>query len=315
MVDRWMEWVNRWDVDELQALKRQEELGELNFASVVDKLELVRRWIAAVGQEPIEELPSPIVNEVDQRLKQIDTVLETMKAFSLTQDQAASQRQSIESQIVSQKEWFAQNVRPHIRGAVVDVAETRGQLDALLKEANEAADEVQGLVASLRQTAGESGADTLSSYYQQQAKRYADQAENFFKVSVALLIITALVGAVGLVGIPPDFQDSDLASTIPELVSRLFFVGLSSYALSFAVKTYRTNKHLEVVNLEKRNALNTFPLLTEAAPSEQIRDVVAAELSRFIFSGSESGFIQDAKERTVIENVGGLNGLLRLPQS
>jgi hypothetical protein len=97
---------------------------------------------------------------------------------------------------------------------------------------------------------------------------------------------------------------------VRDLVIRLFFLGILSYALAFCVRNYRVNKHLEVVNQQKTNALDTYPLLTEAAISDTARDLIAAELVRTVFEPGDTGYLGEDQERTVIDNQAGLLGAI-----
>jgi len=94
------------------------------------------------------------------------------------------------------------------------------------------------------------------------------------------------------------------------LVVRLFFVGIATYALTFCVRGYRIGKHLQVVNEQKRNALDTYSLFTAAITSDTLRDVVTAELVKAVFASSDTGYLSETQDRTVVENQG--SGILSL---
>jgi hypothetical protein len=96
-------------------------------------------------------------------------------------------------------------------------------------------------------------------------------------------------------------------------VIRLVLLGIGSFLIALLARNYRVNKHLQVVNETKRNALNTFVLFSETAATDETRAVITAELVRAVFLPGDSGYLGEANEKTIIESAPAMTAFLRPP--
>jgi hypothetical protein len=290
-----------WLSDEqLEALRRESELGELNFTEVVKRLRVIREIAQALEQEDPLELRSTLLDEAGNQLRGLEPLLEQMRSFTLAQDQAASQHGSIASQIEQVRDWFAREVRPNLRGADVDSSAAK----TAVQEAENSATRIREMLARLRAEAGEAGAGKLSAFYSNQGKGHAGQARWF-------LIGTGVsVGVIVLVGLwlfvwnplPVGADNGQWQEFLRGLVERLFFLGVVAWVLAFLSRNYRVTKHLQIVNEQKSNALDTYPLFIEAAPTPDTQNIITAELAKGVLNAGDTGFLSLKEERSIIEN-------------
>jgi hypothetical protein len=296
-------------------LPREKELGELNFANTAGEIKQVIRLLTALAEEPWDELAETTKNDVWQQLNTLTAAAGGIRAFSLTQDNAINQHTALKNQVHGVAEWFRLNVRPHLRAHVIEVSGQSAELAQAVEEARRATSEIEEMLTRLRRSVGEAGASRLSAYYNAQASDHRRQATAYLKWSAAPIAMLVLVAVILFVYIPPDVDTAASSTTqwvelVRALFIRLLLIGLATFALNFVARNYRINKHLQVVNEQKRNALDTFGLFAEAAPTEEARDVVVAELVRAVFSASETGFLAESGDRTVVESQSALLGLL-----
>jgi hypothetical protein len=239
-----------------------------------------------------------------------------MRDFTLAQDQAQTQRNQIEAEVEGIREWLAGNVRPHLRGAEVDSSAVRGESQAALREAKKGAAQIEEIVREVRKLSGEAAGTQMSGHYGAQAGKHTTQAWVSLTAVVVCLIALLFVGLYLFVWNPPPVGDGSArwGEFVRGIIVRLFFLGLIGYALAFAGRIYRASRHLEVVNEQKRSALNTYVLFTQAAPSAEVQNIVTAEIARAVFSIPDTGFLRADQERTVIEQPALLTAL-RTPPS
>lgn len=150
-------------------------------------------------------------------------------------------------------------------------------------------------------------------YYNTQSEGHWGEAKNFLIASMVLAAATVGLGIWLFSTLHVDLNaraGTEWAEFTRSLVVRLFFVGIATYALTFCVRGYRIGKHLQVVNEQKRNALDTYSLFTAAITSDTLRDVVTAELVKAVFASSDTGYLSETQDRTVVENQG--SGILSL---
>jgi hypothetical protein len=297
----------------LDALPRVKELGELNFKEAADKIRVIRSIALSFARQNEAQLPASMISQTASQLEQLIPLIQQMESFTLNQDNSASQHQSLNTQIESLREWFATYVRPHIQGEVIETGAKIAEADDLLTKARESELEADGLLTRVRRLAGEAGAGQLSSYYAQQAEAHSKRAKGFLVAAiVGVLFTTGLaVGLFATVKVDLRAQGStQWAELVRSIVARIFFLGLTTYGVTFLVRNYRINMHLQVVNEQKRNALDTYGLFAEAATSAEARDIISAELVKAVFASAETGFLGDGQDRTIVEGQTGLVSLL-----
>lgn len=289
----------------------------MNFEEVVPKFQLIRKTIRAYFAQEPSEISMVVAREIDQRCADMQVLLGQIQAYTLT-DNAPQTRNGLLSTVEVHREYFVVTVRPLIRSDVVAVQAARLEASALTGELAQSLSDAEEILSRLRETSGREGAGQLSGHYREQAKNHADTGRNYLVATGVLAVVTIVGAAVMFDSLKVDLDAKDSATQWAELVRsivvRLFFLGLAAWAINFAVRNYRTNMHLSVVNTQKRNALDTYLLFVGAVASENERDLVTAELVRAVFSTSDSGFLGVADDKTIIENQSMLGLLMSRPK-
>ncbi|MTD53866.1 hypothetical protein [Amycolatopsis pithecellobii] len=128
---------------------------------------------------------------------------------------------------------------------------------------------------------------------------------------LAIALVAAIVIAfyVSPPSITPSSTSSNLASFIRDALARVLALLVVTAAVTFCTKNYRINKHLEVVNRTRYNALETASLYVVGV-TDDARNIVVSELVRSVFSPGDTGYMNSDKEQTIIENPGSLVGIL-----
>lgn len=79
----------------------------------------------------------------------------------------------------------------------------------------------------------------------------------------------------------------------PLLITRLLLISLFLYIVSFSLRQYSINRHLQTINQHRKNALNSFLLfestIDKADPS--LKNALVLQLSKAIFEESPTGFL------------------------
>jgi DNA phosphorothioation-dependent restriction protein DptG len=75
--------------------------------------------------------------------------------------------------------------------------------------------------------------------------------------------------------------------------------------MGWSARNYRTNKHNEILNRHRNNALKTFETFVLACRDDATRDAVLLEATKSIFDAQTSGYLTGEPEKvpsgTVIE--------------
>lgn len=293
---------------------RHLEMKELSFDEAVKQVEVVRRLARALDQSPLDELPDPTRNGSEQSLGQVVSLVEQMTALTLLHPQAHQVQASLVREVQNHYNTWRSDFRQHIRGDVSSLARSRDleeqaeNLHELQARAADATAQAEALLDKVGRLAGEVGAGELSKHYRGQAEDHEKAATQFLVASGVLAVVLGVLSWVLFGGIATDGETTEF---LREALARLFFLSLVGYALSFAVRGYRANTHLRVVNQQKANALDTFILFQASATSDVGKEAITLELVRAVFSQSDSGFLDGGSDRTIIEEQGApMMGLL-----
>ena len=139
---------------------------------------------------------------------------------------------------------------------------------------------------------------SISSY----EKIFADQGDEHQKGARLWLITTgALTLVFGLIFwllikdlVPADLvpKESQVPMILQNLFTKGFFLSLIYLLLHRSIKNYTAEKHLEIVNRHRQNALATFEAFTEAAgENRETRDAVLLAATDAIFDANQSGYL------------------------
>jgi hypothetical protein len=299
---------------ELEPLKRETDLGKNNFGPSVEKLWRIRGLLELFAGEEEDELPQGLVSNVVAQANQIQELKERMAAFSWEMADAQGEKNAIDEAVEGIRNWFASELKPHLRGREIDIAARAAEIDAANKKIQDTVTEANAILTRIRKQAGEAGAGEMSSYYGTQATDYAWRARLFLFFTGAAVVALLVLGWYVFIQNPLELDQGNSAdgwqTFVRDLVVRLFFLGTAGYVLAFAARNYRVSKHLQVANEEKRNAVNTYVLFTEAVTPEA-QNIVTAELVRAVFEPTATGFLSAERERTIIESQPSILGVVR----
>jgi hypothetical protein len=319
---------SRYSDEFLERLPRRTELGNLHFAEAAEKLRVIRDIAMAYDELPPTEQSSSLNSSVTSQMNQLGGFVDQIESFSVAGDNPAGTQASLTNQVDAIRDWFLQNIKPQVTASPSETQEARrlaveaseaasAASQAAIErgtEARAAAEQIEGLLDRLRQEAGEAGARNLSGYYKSQAETHEGSATWWLVAGAALLLMTVGLAVYLFATLRVDVKaaktTTEWAEFLRSFVARLVVLGVLTYAVTFSFRTYRVNKHLQVANEEKRNALDTYGLFAAAATSEEARDVITAELVKAVFAPTETGYLNEPKDTTVIETQSALLGLL-----
>jgi hypothetical protein len=198
------------------------------------------------------------------------------------------------------------NIQHEGERALNDSRAAQAAAEALMKQSQGIQDDTTLLVNDLRAAAADSALSETAGYYRGEAERHSLIAKRFMwaiGISASLLIL----GTVGFLIIAPPTIDRALSATtqvvdfVRGALGRLTILSALGFAVSFCVRNYRINKHLETVNRSRYNALMTAQRFM-ASVEDRVRPIVAAELVKAIFASGSSGYLDSGGDTMIIES-------------
>ena len=177
---------------------------------------------------------------------------------------------------------------------------TLNQLNRRLEKLEPVAAKVAELDPLVRRDAGETAAVQLE-------KAHVAQAENHRKswkaalVRVYLAVAGTAVLAVGIYLLRPGDKAST-ADAISGGALSFLLLALALYLVRLFAQTYRSQRHLEIVNTQKADALRTFNEMIGMQREPEVQAVIATALASYIFASESSGLLGESADHiTLVE--------------
>ena len=133
--------------------------------------------------------------------------------------------------------------------------------------------------------------------FAEQANTHQKSARFWFKVVIGLNIVFAILFGWLISALAP--AGSELPLILQNLLTKGFFLSLVYLLLNRVIKNYTAEKHLEIVNLHRKNALDTFQEFADAAgENRETRDQVLLAATHAIFDTNQSGYLSVKTSRS-----------------
>ena len=171
------------------------------------------------------------------------------------------------------------------------------ETDRLLKVGEEAQQQTAEIVQRLEEThlkyQNQLTEKPISQYkevFENQAKKHEKTAWVWLWITVGLTLISGGIFWWILKDLLP--TESALSVVLPNLLAKGFFLSLIYLLLNRSIKNYTAEKHLEVINTHRQNALETVdPFLNAVEGNRGTRDEMLLAATRTIFDANQSGYL------------------------
>ena len=174
------------------------------------------------------------------------------------------------------------------------------ETDRLLKIGEEAQQQTAEMVQKLEQThlkyqnqLTEKPISQYKTIFENQAKNHRKMAWIWFTASGLLAVGFGLIFWKLLTDIGSLMnQENQLSMILSNLFAKGFYLSLIFLFLNRTIKNFAAEKHLEVTNTHRQNALETFDTFAAAAEGNRdTRDQVLLAATKAIFDANQSGYL------------------------
>jgi hypothetical protein len=291
-----------------RALRPDNPLLHSVLVEVEPSLIPLRRILLALDRQPEDELPDAVWQMFAQLVEGVTSTLGDSAAIADNNPNGATAAESVRNRILEHSRQ-AREIRIHIVDSAVDLGTAAAEVEDLrtrtsdtLEAAGKALSEVADLSQKLETLSGAVGAGKLEKFFGEAATRYRYYAFRWLFASCILAAVFAFAAWLLFNGLTLT-KDSPWQEVARDFVIRASVLAAIGYVLALCVRSYRANTHLAVMAEQKRTALDTYLLFLESPANSE---VVTNELVRLVFSATESGFLDNRPERTIIEQAGAL---------
>lgn len=288
-----------------QQLVQREKLGQLSFE---DAVEPAKRLVGLFLQLPVsivEALPDNELKAIKQHSDATYQLFQAILDFDMEQAEPRQRHDAAVQKLVDKHQQLFTALYPLISYSMartVDfnqleaqgraaVQSVRDQADQLMKEIEAQKTEAANILEDVRAAAAEQGVSQQAQYFKDEADQHQTDAKTWRGYTIAMAV------AVGVYGVGTLFlhkwtfiAPSNLYETIQFTVGKLVVFFVLTYMLVLCAKNFTSNRHNEIVNRHRQNALMTYKALVDAGGTPEARDVVLNHASSSIYKLHETGY-------------------------
>ena len=172
-----------------------------------------------------------------------------------------------------------------------------------LNEIQKAATEANGTLKFMQQASGEVAASGHSVIFKEEANRHKKNSKVWLIVA-SFITLAIILLAKYLLGVDSTIVDNPtsawqnqlsdkivLAIIVKNIVAKLIVFSTLFFVLALVVKSYKVNKHNEILNSHRHNTLNTFKsFISAAGDDKQTKNAILLQTVQSIFSHQSTGY-------------------------
>ncbi|WP_410676729.1 hypothetical protein [Amycolatopsis sp. cmx-4-68] len=293
-----------------------------SFERLVPILKSIRADLQLLDRIGDVQIPARNMNDIEQAVTQIRTFIDRALSFDTMRATSPQEEwQSIVTNLQQFADQIALNLRPYVhpdyseaeavfrnattlhdqlKQQILEVADAIEQSKALLASANDSLSEI-------KTAAVKKASDRISVYYHEAVEQHRKTALGYLIAAASFGTILGTLVVLVFYANPPEIPATNWVPTlIKEALGRVLALLIITAAIAFCTKNYRVNKHLQVVNQTRFNALETASLYVASITTDDARNIVVSELVRSIFTPGDTGYMTTDREQTIVENPGSL---------
>ena len=169
-------------------------------------------------------------------------------------------------------------------------AEINGQQAEVLQKSEEKLKEIEQTHLEYQNQLTEKPISQYKAIFTDQAQQHRKTASRWLLATSGLSVVFVVLFVWLLSDVVP--ADDNTPVILSVLVTKGFFLSLVFFLLNRTIKNFTAEKHLQVINTHRQNALETFDTFVAAAEgNRETRDAVLLAATRAIFEANQTGYL------------------------
>jgi hypothetical protein len=299
--------VDQFKIPDLLAHKKW---GNLNFAHLEHEVTNLFSLLTQFNQINLNIIPLDILDALRRKTAEMYAILGEMKNFTIHTQNPTAQRDGIVNKF---HQWYSEIIPPILQAFQIhnlthvkipieridaqsiiskQVTEAQANIDNLIKTANDKVKQLNTLVdehkKTVNQVVQEFGMRNYAEIFKEESQAYGEGAKIWLASTIILLAI-AIGVSVAILFAPKDYiTNFDIVQfTITKIV---IITGLF-YGVAISLKSYKAQKHNQILNKHRRNALLTFEAFTKSSKEDpQTKSAVLLAATHTIFGNQSTGY-------------------------
>jgi len=308
-------------------------LGEMGFKELKDDFIKVQNLLRRIQIADVSEIPLKIQSELSLNLKEFTAIVSKVSQFGLS-DGSDKRRKLVEtfnicyelliSNIIAVMsiiqficpdsditEYLIQRDKAFFeigdltlksKATATKASELLNEIETdktviknFLAEMKVHNDEMKQTLSTFKENAKDSGISKYASIFDKQSSTHKNNS-NWWLFSIFLLLAGLIGFGIYLLCSPIIINNTE--SLIHNTIARVVILTALFYALTLSIKNYKAQKHNQVINQHRHNALNTFETFSGASNNDTVtKSAILLEATRCIFATQNSGYTTSDNEQ------------------
>lgn len=294
--------VQEFDAKDLEQSGR---LGEVRFHAAIEPAQRLIMLFRQLPVAALDTLPSNELTQVKSQANSIYQLFEQILSFDVNEGDVRNRQTQAIDKVNAAYQGVFSKLFPLIsysmaRTVDFNQLETQGratvqtikdQTDALMAELEEQKNQASAILDEVRQAAAEQGVSQQAVYFRDEADSHKSEAVLWRKRTIGVAIAVGLYGVTTLfLHKVPFLSPENTYETVQFTVGKLLVFFVLTYMLALCSKNFLSNRHNEIVNRHRQNALMTYKALVDAGGTPEARDVILNHAAASIYRLHETDY-------------------------
>lgn len=284
-------------------------LGESSFDGAVEPAQRVISLFRQLPVATLDYLPDNQLDVVKSQANSLFQMFQEILAFDVNEgDVRNRQTQSIEN-LKNVYQGYFTKLYPLISYSMARtvnfgkleeqgraaVQEIRDQTERLMTEMQNQKESADRILEEVRKTAAERGVSQEANYFKDEADTHKAEAQIWRIWTIRMAV------AVGLYGFSTLFfhkiawlTPTNTYETVQFTFGKVLVFFVLAYVLALCAKNFLSNRHNEIVNRHRQNALMTYKSLVDAGGTPEARDVILNHAASSVYRLHDTGYTKAA---------------------
>ena len=287
-----------------KSLARTEDLSrDVNFSAAVPFFEDMLNIIRQLQPRDVSRLSTTHLNSIQTSCNRISDLIKKVREFTLNQNTPVDVCNNIVIEIKNAYDIVMEPLTIPLAFTATQATdyarlerEAKGYhtnmkevFDKFSEDMKQFRTEAASALAAVKAQAAEAGVSTNAHIFVTNATEHGTLAKKWLKATITISSITLLT-AIGFLAAFFFYKPDDIAVSIQYVANKIILLSVLSFGAFWCAKNYRAQKHNQILNQHRANALMTFRAFVEGTSDARVKDAILQQAAHAAFSGRPTGF-------------------------
>lgn len=279
--------------------------GTTTFEIAAQDIEIAMSIAADLSTMPLSHLGDRAARSMILPISEVATSIQQIHYFRPKDDAtaerdkiAANLKHAVDELLTVAGPWIAYlayergNFDERVRQTKKMLSDSKFLLDEAKAHVSRTHEEVDKIVAQVREASASVGVATFTHEFDQKAERLADGSKKWLWAVIVLTVLTS-AAAVASFFWPSLPDDANSWTTLRHVVAKVSVIAILFTGTIWCGRIYRALTHQRSINRHRALSLKTFQAFVKATDDPATRDAVLIAATKSIFGNVPTGFVDE----------------------